>query len=108
MVVPNWGQLHTYDGRVQRCAYYGFRFMRFYAHSSIQTSKRNLYEALLCKTIEELLRPERQLALHLFAATKVTIARAWKTPILSFEAVKRQMINIMVSEKLTAILLDTH
>lgn len=38
--------------------------------------------------IEELFRPERQLVLYLFAATRLTKARAWKTPILSFEAVR--------------------
>lgn len=55
-----------------------------------------------------LLRAERQLALHLFTATKLTIARAWKTQTRSFEAVKNRMDDIMVNEKLTAVLSDTH
>lgn len=68
--------------------------------------KRDPYEALLGKSIVELL--ERQLAQHLFAVTKLTIARAWKTPALSFEVVKNRMNYIMVNEKRMAILLDTH
>lgn len=70
--------------------------------------KRDPYEALLGKPIVELLRSEWQLAQHLFTATKLTIARVWKTPILSFEAVKNLMNDVMVNEKLTAILSDTH
>lgn len=70
--------------------------------------KRDPFEALLWKPIAELLRPERQLAAQIFTATKLTIARDWKTPNLSFEAVKNTVNDIMVNEKLTAILMDTH
>lgn len=38
----------------------------------------------------------------------ITIARAWRTPVLSFEEVKNRMNDIMVNEKLTAILSHTH
>lgn len=55
-------------------------------HSNL---KRDPYEALLCKPILELLRLEHQLALYLFNATKLIIAWSWKTPVLSFEAVKK-------------------
>ena len=70
--------------------------------------KKDPFEALLWKPITELLRPERQLAAHVFTATKLIIARAWKTLILSFEAVKNCINDIMVNEKLTAVLADTH
>lgn len=66
--------------------------------------KKDPYEALLCKLIAELLRSEWQLSLHPFTTTKLTIAKAWKSPILSFEAVKNQMNDIMVY----AIVSDTH
>lgn len=46
--------------------------------------------------------------MHLFTATRLTIARAWKTPVLSFEVVKNCMKDIVVNEKLTVILSDTH
>lgn len=45
---------------------------------------------------------------HFFTVTKFIIARAWKTPILDFEVVKHCINNIMVNEKLTAILSDSH
>lgn len=64
--------------------------------------KRDPYEALFGKPITDLLRPERQMAQHLISTTKLTIARAWKTPVLSFEEVKNRMNDIMVNEKLTA------
>lgn len=69
--------------------------------------RRDPYEALLGKPITELLRPKRQLASHILTATKLTIAKAWKTPALSFEAVKNR-VNDMINEKLTAVLSDTH
>ena len=59
--------------------------------------KRDPYAALLGKPIVELLRPERQLAQHLFTAARLTIARAWKTPTLSFEAVKNCLNDVMVN-----------
>lgn len=78
-------------------------------HNLFHTNlKRDPFEALLCKPISELLCPERQLAFHLFTATKLTIARAWKTLVLSFEAIKNHMNDIMVNKKLTAMLSDTH
>lgn len=70
--------------------------------------RRDPYEALLGKPIIELLRPERQLASHIFTATKLTRAKDWKTPVLSFEAVKNRVNDIMINEKLTAVLSDTH
>lgn len=59
--------------------------------------KRDPCEALLGKPIDELLRQERQLAQHLFAATKLTIAKAWRTPMPSLEVVKNRMNDIMVN-----------
>lgn len=70
--------------------------------------KRDPFEAFLAKPIAELLRPVRQLAQHIFTAAKLTIAKAWKTSMLSFEVVKNRMNDVTVNEKLTAILLDTH
>lgn len=96
---------HTFGGLARRCSDCGSESTPFFIIYSILTSKEI---PLLCNPIAELLRPERQLALHLFTTTKLTIARAWKTPVLSFEVVKNYMDNIMVTEKLTAILSDTH
>ena len=72
------------------------------------TLKKDPYEALLCKPIPDLTRAQRQLAQHLFTATKLTIARSWKTPLLSFEAAKNRMNDILVNEKFTAIVSDSH
>lgn len=82
-----------------------YALLRNIFHTNIQ---RDPYEALLYKPIVELLRPERQLALHLFNAAKLTIAKAWRTAILSFEAVKNCMNDVLVNEKLTALASDTH
>lgn len=86
----------TLDNRV-------YALLRTFLHTDL---KQNPYETLLCKLIEEILCRERQLTLHFFTAIKWMIARAWKTQILHFEVVK--MNEIMVNEKLTAILSDTH
>lgn len=61
------------------------------------------------RTNIKLLRPEHQLALHLLLLRDYweTIERAWKTPVLSFEAIKNRMNDIMVNEKLTALASDT-
>lgn len=91
--------------RVRRLWIRVYSLLRSILHADL---KKDPFEALLCKPIAELLRPERQLALHLFTATKRTIARAWKTQTLSYEAVKNRMDDIMVNEKLTAVLSDTH
>lgn len=73
-------------------------------HSLFNTNlKRDPFVALLWKPITE-----GQLTSHIFIATKLTIAKAWKTPALSFEAVKNCVNDIMVNEKLTAVLSDTH
>lgn len=86
--------------RVRRLWIRVYSLLRSILHADL---KKDPFEALLCKPIAELLRPERQLALHLFTATKLTIARSWKTQALSFEAVKNCMDDIMVNEKLTAV-----
>lgn len=63
----------------------------------------NPFEALLFKPIDTPFRAERQLSTFLFTATKLTIARALKSPFLRFEAVKRHMDDIMANGKLTAV-----
>lgn len=70
--------------------------------------RRDPWEALLHKPIEDASKCERILVSHIFSATKQTIARAWKTPLLSFEEVKNRVHGTLVNEKLTAILSDTH
>lgn len=61
--------------------------------------KRNPNKGLLHKPIDFPLCLECQLAAHLFTTTKLTIVRAWKSPTLSFKAVKHFMNDNMVNEK---------
>lgn len=70
--------------RVRRLWIRVYSLLRNILHADL---KKDPYEALLCNPIAELLHSECQLALYLFTATKLTIARAWKTQALSFEAV---------------------
>lgn len=65
-------------------------------------------EALLNKPILNASKWHRLLIGHIFTATKLIIAKSWKSPSLSFEAVKQKIQWILINEKLTAILNDTH
>lgn len=62
-----------------------YALLRTLLHTDL---KRAPCKTVFCKLITKLLRSEPQLALHLFTATKLTIAKAWKTPVIRFEAVK--------------------
>lgn len=79
-------------------ANYGFRFIFSFGS----------YLPLLHKHIDALFCTKWGLVIQIFIDTKPTIARAWKTPTLNFEAVKNRLNDIMVKEKLTAKLINTH
>ncbi|OCT76294.1 hypothetical protein XELAEV_18031493mg [Xenopus laevis] len=64
--------------------------------------------ALLCKKPDTLTSNQFQLFLLIMTAAKQTIAKAWKTKHISIEVTKGKIDWIMVQEKMSSIILDTH
>lgn len=64
--------------------------------------------ALLHCPLPGLFSHQQKLATYLFIAAKRTIARAWKKPSVSFAEVKNSLTTLMIHEKMSSILHDSH
>lgn len=74
-------------------------------HANLQ---RDSWEALLHKPIADATHWVHTLITHMFMATKQTIARSWKTLLLSFEKIKKRVHGSLINKRLMAILKDKY